>query len=135
MTIRPAENDLTEPYWAASRRGVVLLQRCRRCRHCWHPPSPVCVACQSTDVAWEEACGEGVIHTFTIVRRAAHRALDGRLPYLIGVVRLAEGPLLLTNIVGDDAQEVAVGTAVRLTAATAAGGERLVCARLDQRDH
>jgi uncharacterized OB-fold protein len=53
----------------------------------------------------------------TVVRQAFHPAFADSLPYIIGLVELAEAPRLrlLTNIVGADASDLEVGTPLEVT--------------------
>jgi uncharacterized OB-fold protein len=49
------------------------------------------------------------VHTFTIARRATHPGFADRVPYVIAIVELAEGPQLTTNIVGCSPDAVHIG--------------------------
>ena len=44
----------------------------------------------------------------TIVHRAGHRAWQSEVPYVVALVRLEEGPVLLTNLVDEDPGAVEV---------------------------
>ena len=101
-----------EPFWAGCARGVLLIQRCARCDHFRYPPSPICRSCLSPDHLWVEVSGKGTLFSFVV----AHRALDpywkGELPYLVGVIELAEGPRMLSNLVGMRVDQVEIGMAL-----------------------
>jgi uncharacterized OB-fold protein len=56
--------------------------------------------------------GRGRIHSFVVFRRGYHPAFRDRLPYVVAVIELAEGPRLPTMLVEADAQAVRVGQAV-----------------------
>jgi uncharacterized OB-fold protein len=49
------------------------------------------------------------VHTFTIARRPTHPGFADRVPYVIAIVELAEGPRLTTNIVGCSPDVVYIG--------------------------
>jgi hypothetical protein len=49
------------------------------------------------------------VYTFTVARRATHRKLADRVPYVIAVVELDEGPRLTSTVVGVDPEQVAIG--------------------------
>ncbi|MEV0585409.1 Zn-ribbon domain-containing OB-fold protein [Nonomuraea sp. NPDC050310] len=87
------------PWWAAAGEGRLLLQRCRACGHLQHYPRALCTACGGTDLGWQESAGRGVVDSFTVVHRAP--SPGHRPPYVVARVRLDEGPILLTNLVGD----------------------------------
>jgi uncharacterized OB-fold protein len=113
MAIIPAVTDLTKPYWESARAGRLVTQRCRSCGRIWHPPLPACPHCHSTDIGWHEVCGNGTVYTYTVVRHATHAALADRIPYVVAIVELAEGPRLVTGITGCAPDDVRVGMAVR----------------------
>ena len=140
--IVPAETELTAPYWAAARRGEVLLQRCAACAHVWHPPGPVCPACSGSNWAWFTSAGTGVVRAVTEVVHAAHGQVQRSLPYVLVLVELAEGPLFLCGLEArgpdgaddaddaDDAGELLGNAhAVTIVLGYAAGGLRLPMAR------
>lgn len=127
--IVPAETDLTAPYWAAARRGVVALQRCSHCGHVWHPPLPVCPLDGSADVEWVEASGHGRLHSYTSVRHAAHPAVADALPYLVALVDLAEGPRLVCTLLDAAEDDLSMDLPVRVSAGPTPGGLELPVAR------
>ncbi len=104
---RPVSTPLTEPFWEGTRQGELRLQRCRECDRFRWTPQFACPECLSEDYGWVATCGQGVVYSFTIV----HRSVDPDAfptPYVLCVVRLEEGPFLLTNIVGCEPDEVRV---------------------------
>jgi len=96
--IVPAETPLTAQYWSAARRGVILLQRCADCGAVLHPPAPVCPGGAAHELRWLEATGLGRLASFTVVTHAAHPVVHGRLPYVIALVELDEGPRVICNL-------------------------------------
>jgi len=113
MAIIPGVTDLTRPYWENARAGRLVTQRCRNCGRIWHPPLPACPHCHGTDIGWHEVSGAGTVYTYTVVRHATHAALADRVPYVIAIVELAEGPRLVTGIAGCAPEDVRVGMTVR----------------------
>ena len=66
-------------------------------------------------MAWADASGRGSVYSFTVVHRNGLPPFRDRLPYVVAVVELEEGPRLTTNVVGlTDADEVRCGMAVRV---------------------
>lgn len=108
----PIVNADSAPYWEGARNGKLLLQRCRDCGTLRFFPRYLCTACGSDHTEWAEASGRGTVHSFTIVHRAAFPEFQARTPYVVALIDLEEGPRMMTNIVGDDALEVAIGEAV-----------------------
>ena len=95
----PEPTPETQPFWDGCARGELLLQRCRDCGKPYFYPRPVCPACGSTDVEWFRASGRATLYSYVINHRPA-RGFEVEAPYAIAVVELAEGPRMMTNIVG-----------------------------------
>jgi uncharacterized OB-fold protein len=95
----PEPTPDTQPFWDGCARGELLLQRCRDCGKPYFYPRPVCPACGSTDVEWFRASGRATLYSYVINHRPA-RGFETEAPYAIAVVELAEGPRMMTNIVG-----------------------------------
>jgi uncharacterized protein len=128
--IVPGESPLTAAYWAAARRGVILLQRCAHCAVVVHPPEPVCPGGTGHELRWFEASGQGRLASFTSVDHAVHPAVRGRLPYLVALVELDEGPRIVCNLVPDSRVEPRPGARVVLRLGQTAGGLDLPVAYL-----
>jgi uncharacterized OB-fold protein len=75
------------------------LQRCQDCREFYFYPRPFCPKCYSRNVTWEDVSGKATLETYVINHRPAPR-FEEDAPYVIAVVTLAEGPRLMSNIVG-----------------------------------
>jgi uncharacterized OB-fold protein len=60
------------------------------------------------------ASGDGELVTFSVVRRAPSAAHKHRVPYVIGIVKLPEGPQMMASIVDVDIDALIPGMAVRL---------------------
>jgi len=96
-----AEPDaITQPFWDATSEGRFTVQRCAACGHHQFYPRALCIACGSTDLGFVEASGRASVYSHTTVRRAPHPAFEP--PYVVALVRLEEGPVLMTNLVGID---------------------------------
>ncbi|NIV77069.1 MAG: hypothetical protein GWN37_20215 [Gammaproteobacteria bacterium] len=110
----PVPTPVSEPFWEGCQRGEFLLQHCRSCDAKQFYPRSVCSACGASDLAWRAASGEGQIVTYTVVRRAIMEAFAERVPYVVAIVRLAEGPQLMSHVIDCDPDTVRIGAAVRL---------------------
>ena len=111
----PIVNADSAPYWQGAREGKLLLQRCGDCGTLRFFPRYLCPECGSEHTEWTEVSGRGTVHSFTIVHRAAFPEFQARAPYAIALIDLAEGPRMMTNIVGEGALDVEIGDAVRVT--------------------
>jgi uncharacterized protein len=93
----PVPTPETKHFWDGTRAGELRLQRCNDCRHTYFPPRPFCPKCASRSVAVVASSGRAKLHSYVI----HHRPAPGFTPpYAIAVVELAEGPRMMTNIVG-----------------------------------
>ena len=111
----PVPTPETRPFWDAARRHELYLPRCRGCSTLVFFPRAVCPRCLGAELDWERLSGRGTLHTFTVV----HRGLRGfplGPPYVIAIVELAEGPRLMTNLVGSgtDPASIRIGMAVEV---------------------
>lgn len=94
----PLTDEVTRPWWDATRERRLVLQRCAGCGAYQHYPRPICLACAGDEVAFVAAAGTGTVQSYTVVHRAPSPAFDP--PYVVALVRLAEGPVLTTALVG-----------------------------------
>jgi len=101
-------------FFAAAAEGRLELQRCADCATVWYYPRPACVACGSENFVWFAACGRGTLHSYSIVHRAPTPAFRDRVPYVVALIDLDEGPRMMTNLVGDDVLEASIGDAVEV---------------------
>ena len=103
----PKPTPETKPFWDAAKQHKLLIQRCSDCAQHYFYPRPLCPHCLSRNVVWVEVRGRGRLHTFVINHRGP-RNFPLPAPFIIGIVELDEGPRILTNIVGIEADPAAV---------------------------
>ena len=108
----PPTSALTAPYWESARQGELTVQRCEGCGERPFPPRSHCPRCGAADLVWAPVSGLGTVHSYTVAHRAPHPVFAEQLPLIVAVVELAEGPRLVTNLVGCDPAELAVGMTV-----------------------
>lgn len=120
MTASPAGSDVplpevtpaNRPYWEGAREGRLMIQRCPDCGTPNFPPRLACTECFA-DLEWVEAEGRGTVFTYGVVHRPnLPDVFGGAAPFVVAVVELAEGPLVLSNVVECEPAEVEVGAAV-----------------------
>lgn len=98
------------PFWDACRAGELRLQRCAGCGHLRYPVSIVCPRCLSTEAEWERVSGDGEVYSFAVFRHQYKS--DWPVPYTVALVRLEEGPTLISNVVGIEPEAVRIGLPV-----------------------
>lgn len=93
----PRPTPETQHFWDGTLVGELRLQRCDSCDHVYFPPRPFCAKCSSRDVEVFAATGKASLYSYVVNQRSTpgHEA-----PFSIAVVELAEGPRMMTNIVG-----------------------------------
>jgi hypothetical protein len=96
----PEPTPETRHFWEGTLAGELRLQRCGDCAQVYFPPRPVCPRCASRRVSVFAASGRATLHSYVI----HHRPAPGHAPpYVIALVALAEGPRMLSNLVGVEA--------------------------------
>lgn len=93
--------ERSEPYWRALHAGKLELQRCRRCRRYQHYPRVLCRHCGGTDLEWAPASPAGTVVSAVLTHRTSKDSLNAKLPYLIVLVRLEDGPILMATADND----------------------------------
>ena len=102
----PQTNSDTQPFWEGCRAHELRFQKCMECGHVRWPPSMICPECHADRMEWITSGGKGGVYTYAVYHRAFHPAFKDDLPYVSAIVELAEGPHLLTNIIGCEPEEV-----------------------------
>ena len=111
----PALEPETEAFWRACRAGRLEIARCRACGWYVHPPRPICPRCHATDVRPQAVSGRATVASYTVNHKAWMPGMD--VPYVIALVELVEQAdlRLTTNLVGCQADGVAIGMPVKVT--------------------
>ncbi len=94
----PQPTPETQHFWDGCAAHELRLQRCIACRDSYFPPRPFCPKCGSREVEIYPASGKATLYSYVINHRP--RPDMGTEPHSIAVVELAEGPRMMTNIVG-----------------------------------
>ncbi len=123
-------NGDSNGFWAAAAEGRLEFQRCTACAHVQFPPRVQCGRCWHDALEPVISIGTGTIESVTVVRRAPLPAFRDRVPYAIVAVRTAEGPRMMSNLVGDRALDAAIGDAVTVVFEADAEGRVLPQFRL-----
>ncbi|TDV57741.1 Zn-ribbon domain-containing OB-fold protein [Actinophytocola oryzae] len=118
----PTPTDLSRPFWDGLADGALRLQRCTACGHLRNPIATVCPQCLSSDYEWEALSGRGTVFSTVVFHQVYNKAFATEVPYNVSIVELAEGPHLLSNVVGVPPGEVRVGDAVQVTFTEVAPG-------------
>jgi uncharacterized OB-fold protein len=108
----PSPSELTQPFWDAAARGVLVRPVCDRCGASFFTPQVCCPSCLSEQWSWVQSAGRGAVYSATVCHRAPEPGFD--VPYVLAIVDLDEGWDMLSNVVGCAPAEVAIGMRVRV---------------------
>lgn len=106
----------TREFWAAAARGELVIPRCAGCRrYVWYP-KPECPGCGGRELPWETVSGAGSLFSWALVTRALFAPFETKVPYVTGLVALAEDPAvrIVTQIVDWDPQRLEVDMPVHV---------------------
>jgi uncharacterized OB-fold protein len=87
--------------------------RCGACGHIAYPARVVCPACRGTKHTPTTVASSGKVVTFTVIH-VAGSAFRLEVPFVLGVVELADGVRTTCQIVDVDPDKVSLGMEVRL---------------------
>jgi uncharacterized OB-fold protein len=99
----PNIDPLIKPFWDNAQERKLVMQTCKACGDKHFPPSPVCPQCLSNDQEWVQVSGRGTLESWVDFHRAYWEGFKEDLPYRVCLVRLEEGPVLISNLIGDSA--------------------------------
>jgi uncharacterized OB-fold protein len=97
-------------------KAVYNLQgrHCRTCGAKYFPPIPLCPKCRrKTDFIDFQLSGLGKIYSYTVIHDPPSGFKD-LAPYVVALVRLDEGPLVLSQIVDANHEELKIGMSVQV---------------------
>ncbi len=109
---RPAQSPDNAFFWQGVAAGELRIQRCTGCKALRHPPGPMCPRCHSLDWDYLAASGRGHVYSFVVAHHPPVPPFS--YPNAIALIELDEGTRLVSNLVGIDPADVAIGLRVRV---------------------
>jgi uncharacterized protein len=94
-------------------RYALVGSACEACGARWFPPVDVCRSCREPRVVPYRFRGRGEVYSHATVRQAPN-GFAGRVPYVVALVQLEEGPLIATQLTDVDPEAVELGMAVEM---------------------
>lgn len=110
----PLPTPLSRVYWEACRNHQLLIQHCQNCGHFQFYPRTICTDCSTHGPEWVRASGLGTVESWTVVRRPVSQAYAADTPYVIALIRLEEGPLMMSQLTACDVEQVQSGMRVEV---------------------
>ena len=96
--------------------------RCQSCGALHLPPRPLCPACYSEEMEWEQVSGKGKLVAFTSIHIAPTAMIEAGYgrdnPYCTGIVQLDRGPAISAQILDVEParpEEIEIGMPLRVT--------------------
>jgi hypothetical protein len=102
----PEPSIETEPFWAAVQERRLVMPKCAACGTVTFPPTVACPKCAGRDFAWTAMSGRGKVYSFTVYHRVYHPSFKDKVPYVVAVIELDEGPRIISNVVGVPVEDV-----------------------------
>lgn len=133
---RPVVNRDNAGFWDGVAAHQLLIQRCTGCGELRFPWLPGCNGCGAAEWDTVEASGAGTVFSYVVMHHPRFPGFavpegtnggvgggtgagtgadgDGSGPYAVGLIELAEGVRMISNVVGVPYDKVRIGMPVRL---------------------
>lgn len=115
-------------FWEGAQRGELLVQQCSACLRLWHPPRPMCPACHAIAMVPARMSGRGKVYSWAMPIHPFPFGFSA--PPIVALVDLAEGPRLVSNVIGVDPRQMRNGLNVVVAFEPTAGGKAVPVFRL-----
>ena len=109
----PRPTQLSKPFWDATARHELVLQRCTIDGHYEWTPQFACSKCLNESLEWVAVTGLGTVYSYSVVHRP--QGPEFEVPYIVAIVELDEGPRMLTSLVDISPDEVQIGMPVQVS--------------------
>lgn len=111
----PVPDELSRPFYEATKRHELLLQRCTSCgAHTWAWKGR-CDQCLSGELRWVKSSGRGTLYSYAVVHQLYHPGFAESVPYNVAQVDLDDGLRIIASVVGCPSSELAIGMPLEVT--------------------
>lgn len=101
-------------FWAFTKQHELRMQKCSECGHIRFPVGIICPKCYSEKYEWVKMSGKGTVYTFGITHYVYDKYFADKVPYVVAVIEVEEGPHMMGNITGFKLTDIKIGTPVEL---------------------
>ena len=100
--------------WRTRQQRLSLrAEVCDVCGKAIFPPRDVCPHCAQAKQSWTSLSGRGEVYSYTTLYNAPAK-FEEYAPYMVALVKLAEGPMVTAQLTDVDAEEVFIGMPVEM---------------------
>ncbi len=107
------DDPVMKPFWDGARQHKLLLQRERDTGKAFWPPKPMYWK-GGGRIEWFEASGRGKVFSYVVAYEPFLPAFRHKLPHIMVLVEVAEGPRLVGYMVGCQPEMMRFGMKVRV---------------------
>ena len=108
----PRPSPASLPVWEAARERRLVIQRSKNTGQFVFYPREVSPFGPSDELEWVQVSGRGKVFAFTIAREPTAAHFAAKVPYVIAIVELDEGPHMTANILDCPVEAVSIGMPV-----------------------
>jgi uncharacterized OB-fold protein len=109
----PEIDEDSKPFWDAARRHEIVLHQCRVCGRFAPLQYPLggtgCLEHGDANMEWVRVSGKGTLFSFVVFHQTIDPAFKDDLPYNVAMVELEEGPLLISNVIDCNNEDLTIG--------------------------
>lgn len=99
VSVLPSQDAVSSYWFEAAKQGKLLLQRDPVSGEPQFYPRSHIIGHPDRQPEWFEASGNGILHTYTVVKRSVHPQFASHTPFTLAIVDLEEGPRITSWIV------------------------------------
>jgi hypothetical protein len=110
----PVIDESSAPFWAAAKKRVLQLPKCSDCNQLRIQFERWCPSCSSESFTWETMSGEGTVWSHCEFHRPYFKEFENELPYNVVLIKLKEGPKLISNLLEIQSDAIKIGLPVKV---------------------
>lgn len=126
-SILPVHDAVSEPWFEAINRGVLLIQKDPATGNVQMYPRARVLGHPEREPEWIETSGRATLYSFTVVERSIHKEFASMTPFVIALVDLEEGARITSWVVDTPIENLRCDMPLRLTVREVHAGLKMPC--------